>query len=35
MGYVDRAIRIWVDADKLARRALTVTDVIAAITSST
>ena len=31
MGYVDRAIRIWVDANKLAATSLTVTDVTAAL----
>ncbi|HEY2514756.1 MAG TPA: efflux RND transporter permease subunit [Polyangiaceae bacterium] len=31
MGYVDRAIRIWVDADKLNSTGLTVTDVINAL----
>ncbi len=31
MGYIDRAIRIWVDADKLNSTGLTVTDVINAM----
>ena len=31
MGYVDRAIRIWVDAGKLSATGLTVTDVTAAL----
>ena len=31
MGYVDRAVRIWVDADKLNSTGLTVTDVINAL----
>ncbi|MGH7327121.1 MAG: efflux RND transporter permease subunit, partial [Polyangiaceae bacterium] len=31
MGYVDRAVRIWVDADKLNATGLTVTDIISAL----
>jgi hydrophobe/amphiphile efflux-1 (HAE1) family protein len=31
MGYVDRAVRIWVDADKLNATSTTVTDVVAAL----
>ncbi len=30
-GYLDRNIRIWVDADKLNEKGMTVTDVIAAL----